>query len=134
MKSTTKVFLTLLFSLMGWCVWAQDQSTEYFHIYPVDSVVVHLPIYNNTIFIKKNPSHGDLRINSDSNEFKVVYDPNNSFLGLDTFQIIYFVPGNNNGLTKKSLRAIVQVSKFMLKDDDYTVWTTDTILLNVLGK
>ena len=133
MKSTTKVFLTLLFSLMGWCVWAQDQSTEYFHIYPVDSVVVHLPIYNNTIFIKKNPSHGDLRINSDSNEFKVVYDPNNSFLGLDTFQIIYFVPGNNNGLTKKSLRAIVQVSKFMLKDDDYTVWTTDTILLNVLG-
>lgn len=133
MKSTRNILLALLFSLIGWCAWGQDQNTEDYHIYPTDSVVVHLPIYNNTIFIKKNPSHGDLRINSDNSEFRVVYDPDNSFLGLDTFQIIYFVPGDNNGLTKKSLRAIIQVSKFMLHDDEMAVFTDDTLLLDVLG-
>ena len=100
-----------------------------FNIFPSDSVITSLPIFNNQLFITKFPANGDLKTYAENSEFKLKYKPDQGFLGLDTFQVVYFVPGENNNLSKKSKQVIIRVSSFILNADTYTVYTDDTLNL-----
>ncbi|HQW12749.1 MAG TPA: Ig-like domain-containing protein [Saprospiraceae bacterium] len=134
MKPTLHRILLLFFMcLLGQMVKAQDQYVDFYNIFPTDSVTSYVPDYNNQLFIYKNPSNGTLKKESVNGQFKITYLPYATFLGLDTFQVVYFVPGANNNLSKKSKQVIIRVSPFILHDDVFAVYNDDTLQLNVLA-
>lgn len=127
------VFLVFLISI-GWQrATAQDQYKEFYNIFPTDTVVTYVPYYANQLFVVKEPTHGEFKADTVGNEYRLRYIPGSGFLGLDTFQVVYYVPGENNSLSKKSKQVIIQVSSFILRPDVFTVFSDDTLDLDPLA-
>ncbi|MBK8354814.1 MAG: T9SS type A sorting domain-containing protein [Saprospiraceae bacterium] len=112
------------------CTAQTDSYEDYYNIFPTDSVVITIPKYANSFFYTKLPdplkgqTDQDL---SDDTKFTIRYKPNPGFVGRDTFQIVYFLPNPVNGeLAKKSKKVVVKTSSFILNDDTYSFYTTDS--------
>ena len=123
-------FLAFIFSISWQKSTAQDQYIEFYHIFPTDTVITYVPYYANQLFVVKYPENGIFDPDTVGDKYRLQYIPNPGFIGLDTFQVVYSVPGANNSLSKKSKQVIIQVSSFILNPDEFVVFSDDTLALD----
>lgn len=123
-------FLAFIFSISWQKSSAQDQYIEFYHIFPTDTVVTYVSYYANQLFVVKYPENGIFDPDTVGDKYRLQYIPNPGFIGLDTFQVVYSVPGANNSLSKKSKQVIIQVSSFILHPDEFIVFSDDTLALD----
>lgn len=112
-----------------------NQYEEYHDILPTDSVMTSFPNHNNSLAFAILPKNGTTDPSTDGTTYTITYKPNAGFFGRDTFQVIYYYPGGPNGeMSRKSKKVIVRTSPFVLNDDIFEVFTTDSsLLLDVLA-